>query len=140
MIKLRSFLFLIDTAKLKTSLEESVGPAPIFSCFPTCLYCSPVESLGKILSLLKSVEMDFIYFTEAMISCWRRAFFGNFEKLSLEPPSQTQKPWELSTAMFLHVFICYFCKKKLSRWWFLNAFPCTSLEHKSDVFSFLLYI
>jgi len=45
--------------KLKTSLEETFGPAPIFTYFPTNLYCSPVETLGKIVSLLESVEIDF---------------------------------------------------------------------------------
>lgn len=57
MRRLRPFLFLIAIVKFKTSLEETIGPAPIFTCFPTCLYCSPVETLGKILSILKSGEI-----------------------------------------------------------------------------------
>ena len=67
--------------KLKTSLEETVGPAPISTCFPTCLYCSPVETLGKILFLLKSLEIDFIHFTGPRISFSSTALYKNLEAI-----------------------------------------------------------
>lgn len=127
MRNLRPFLFLIAIVKLKTSLEETVVPAPIFISFPTCLYCSPVEILGKILSILKSVEIDCFSYWGKNFPLEQRLFgffFLNFKIKKAWSHQTKQKSHEvcLQQCFYMQLFAC-FVKKILSRWWFFKCFP-----------------